>query len=113
MAISPLGEVYANFGVLGGILALTIYGAVFSSIYAFFVALLPRFPTFYFWLPFIFYQSIKAETEFVVTVNQLVKGTIVAVVLYYLISSNFYAKRKKSVQNVARKPSSDPRPAIP
>ena len=104
MAISPLGEVYANYGVAGGILALTIYGAIFSSIYAFFVVLLPRFPTFYFWLPFIFYQSIKAETEFVVTVNQLAKGTIVAIVLYYLISSNFYAKRKTLGQRVAHKP---------
>jgi hypothetical protein len=95
MAISPLGEVYANFGVAGGILALTIFGAMFSSIYAFFILLLPRFPTFYFWLPFIFYQSIKAETEFVVTVNQVTKGTIVAAVLYLVIRRNFPGSTKQ------------------
>ncbi|MBL8868973.1 MAG: hypothetical protein JNK90_04215 [Planctomycetaceae bacterium] len=100
MAISPLGEVYANFGVAGGILALTIYGVIFSSIYAFFVSLLPRFPTFYFWLPFIFYQSIKAETEFVVTVNQLAKGTIVALVLYYFIKRNFPTSAKHECSKV-------------
>ncbi len=100
MAISPLGEVYANFGVVGGILALTIYGAIFSSLYAFFASLLPRFPTFYFWLPFIFYQSIKAETEFVVTVNQLAKGTIVAMVLFYLIKRNFPTQPKHECLNL-------------
>ena len=109
MAISPLGEVYANFGVAGGILALTIYGAIFSSIYACFIALLPRFPTFYFWLPFIFYQSIKAETEFVVTVNQLVKGTIVAVVLYYLIYRNFPTKLNRECSRVNGQPSPENR----
>lgn len=105
MAISPLGEVYANFGVAGGILALTIYGAIFSSIYVFFVSLLPRFPTFYFWLPFIFYQSIKAETEFVVTVNQLTKGTIVAAALFYLVWLNFHAKRKQLPQKAVHRSS--------
>lgn len=100
MAISPLGEVYVNFGVAGGILALTIYGVMFSSIYVFFVSLLPRFPTFYFWLPFIFYQSIKAETEFVVTVNQLAKGTIVAMVLFYVVKRNFPTQPKHECLNL-------------
>ncbi len=95
MAISPLGEAYANFGIAGGILTLTIFGAIFSVGYALFGASLNRFPTFYFWLPFIFYQAIKAETEFVVIINQLVKGTIVAIVLYCFVNMNFPTLRKQ------------------
>jgi hypothetical protein len=94
MAISPLGEAYANFGIAGGILTLTIFGTIFSLVHAIFVVILNRFPTFYFWLPFIFYQAIKAETEFVVIVNQLAKGTLVAIVLYCFVCMNFRIQRK-------------------
>jgi hypothetical protein len=40
-------------------------------------------PDFLFWIPLIFYQAIKAETDMVVIVNQIVKGTIVAFAGYW------------------------------
>jgi hypothetical protein len=101
MGISPLGEAYANFGVMGGILALTLYGVLFAAAYRVLIAFLPTLPTFYFWLPFIFYQSIKAETEFVVIVNQLAKGTVAAIILYYLVNLNF--RRSTKVRLVSHK----------
>lgn len=100
MGISPLGEAYANFGEFGGTIVMVCYGAAFSGM--FYVALLNviRRPAFFFWLPLIFYQSIKAETEFVVVLNQITKGGLVAIVMYYLIDLNFPVRVRRLVMPV-------------
>lgn len=83
MAISPLGEGYANFGVEGGIAFMFAYGLVFSGVFRLVANSIIRRPDFIFWIPLIFYQGIKAETEVVVVMNQLFKGLIVAYGGYY------------------------------
>jgi hypothetical protein len=45
----------------------------------------------------VFYQSIKAETEFLVVLNQLSKGTVIALVLYYFTDLNFPVRFKRIV----------------
>lgn len=100
MGISPLGEAYANFGEFGGTIVMVCYGAAFSGM--FYLALLNviRRPAFFFWLPLIFYQSIKAETEFVVVLNQITKGGLVAIVMYYLVDLNFPVRVRRMVMPV-------------
>jgi len=83
MAISPLGEGYANFGVEGGVAFMFAYGLVFSGFFRLVAKTIVRYPDFIFWIPLIFYQGIKAETEVSVVMNQLFKGLIVAYGGYY------------------------------
>lgn len=85
MGLSPLGEVYANFGLWGGIVMMLGLGLLYSSLMLFLSKQAQREPQFYFWLPFVFYQSVKAETDLLVVLNQLTKGTIMALVCYAVI----------------------------
>ena len=89
MSISPLGEAYANFGVEGGVIFMGVFGAVFGLSYFAALKYTLRHPTFIFWIPLIFYQAIKAETELVVVMNQLTKGAVVAVTFHYGICRLF------------------------
>lgn len=97
MGISPLGEAYANFGPLGGILLMMGFGLFFAFLFKLALRVVAGKPAFFFWLPMLFYQSIKAETEFVVVLNQLSKGTIIAVSLYYFTDFNFPVRLKRVV----------------
>ncbi len=85
MAISPLGEAYANFGVEGGIVLMLGFGLGFASIYALCLRWSLNRPDFLFWIPLIFYQAIKAETEFSTVLNQVSKGAVIAFGAYWLI----------------------------
>ena len=89
MAISPLGEAYANFGVLGGTVFLCLFGAFFSGFYYGTLRYTLRHPTFLFWIPLIFYQAIKAESELSVVLNQLTKGALVAFAGHYFVGLVF------------------------
>lgn len=59
------------------------YGIAFSTLYYFVLRYVVRSPELLLWIPLIFYQGIKAETELVVVLNQIIKGTIVALGGYY------------------------------
>lgn len=83
MGISVLGESYANFGAFGGTIFMFVWGLVYASFYRICIWVGRKYPTFIFWMPLIFYQAIKAETELVVVLNQLVKGTAVTFAAYY------------------------------
>ena len=86
MGISPLGEAYVNFGREGGILFMGGLGAVLSLSFLLLSKRVLKHPTFLFWIPLVYYQAIKAETELVVVLNQIVKGTIVAIGGYWICS---------------------------
>lgn len=105
MAISPLGEAYVNFGQDGGILFMFAFGIVFAVIYRGTMRYTLKHPTFLFWIPLIFYQAIKAETELLVVMNQVVKGGMVAFGCHYLIISILPSGRNKVPQ--------PPTPTIP
>jgi hypothetical protein len=91
MAVSPLGEAYANFGRNGGIALMLGFGLSFALFFTLCLRRAVRHPTFLFWIPLIFYQAIKAETEFVTVLNQVTKGSIVAFGLHWLIDLKWIA----------------------
>lgn len=84
MGISPLGEAYANYGK-GGWFFMLIWGSTFGFGIGLFRRTGRKDANFLIWSPLIFYQAIKAETEIVVVLNQLVKGSVVAFACYYAI----------------------------
>ena len=89
MAISPLGEAYANFGELQGTVFMVVFGAGFAVFYRLTLRYCLKYPTFLFWIPLIFYQAVKAETELLVVMNQLVKGSVVAFGCHFLVERVF------------------------
>ena len=89
MAVSPLGEAYANFGREGGIVLMLVFGLAFASFYAFCLRYTLKDASFLFWVPLIFYQAIKAETEFVTVLNQISKGAVVAFALHWVITKKW------------------------
>ncbi|WP_309400634.1 hypothetical protein [Cerasicoccus maritimus] len=78
MGTSILGEAYANFGRFKGVVFMFIWGLCYAGIYKLAIRFTYKDAYFLFWIPLIFYQAIKAETELVVVLNQLVKGSILA-----------------------------------
>lgn len=85
MGISPLGESYANFGGYGGIVTLFVYGGLFGLIVTYCFRYASKHPDFIFWVPLVFYQSIKAESDFVTVLNQLSKGGVLAFACYWMM----------------------------
>jgi hypothetical protein len=61
-------------------------GLIFNRLMMWLRGRVAKDPHFFFWLPFVFYQSIKAETDSLVVMNQLVKGTLMALFLFWLIN---------------------------
>lgn len=97
MGISPLGEAYANFGVTRGIGFMVLFGGFFALFYYGTLRYTLKHPTFLFWIPLIFYQAMKAETELSVIINQLTKGSVVAFGGFYLLQQVLPVKLKKVV----------------
>lgn len=102
MAISPLGEAYANYGRGGGVVLMAGVGMIMALAYGFCLRFAVRRPDFVFWLPLIFYQAIKAETEFVTILNQMTKGAIVAFGLYWGIK-RFFLPQISGTDHAARR----------
>lgn len=102
MAVSPLGEAYANFGREGGILLMVIFGLGFAAFYAFCLRYALKDASFVFWIPLIFYQAIKAETEFVTVLNQISKGALVAFALHWVISKKWMPILAKKAEQQER-----------
>ncbi|HAN78508.1 MAG TPA: hypothetical protein DCQ31_12460 [Bacteroidales bacterium] len=83
MGLSPLGEAYANFGINGGILFMLLLG-LFYNYYLYQVFRLTEFyPTLIIWIPLLFLQVIKAETDFAVVINHLSKASITVWIIFF------------------------------
>jgi hypothetical protein len=76
MGMSLVGEGYANFGVIGGVIFMGLWGVVLFRFWIFFMKQIQYNILIVFFLPLIFLQVIKAETELVVVLNHLVKATV-------------------------------------
>jgi len=76
MGISLAGEGYANFGVIGGILFMFCWGLFIGWFWQKLFSFSNWYPTLLIWSPILFLQVIKAETEFVVVLNHLIKASV-------------------------------------
>ena len=85
MGLSLLGESYANVGPETGVFLMLLFGALMSLSCGFCLLWSVKHPTFYFWIPVIFCQTIKAETDLVTVLNHITKGSIVVFGMYWLI----------------------------
>lgn len=84
MNIGPLGEGYANFGEIG-VLYMFFYGLFLSNCFVYFIKICKKYPTAFFWLPLVFFQALRVETDLVSVLNSLTKGFVFFVFCYFLI----------------------------
>ncbi len=85
MGTGILGEVYGNFGVQGTYLFMLLWGLLLGLFLQFLFKKSNIYYTLPLWIPIIFLQVIKAETDFYTVFNHLLKSTIlVFAVLYFL-----------------------------
>jgi len=82
MNLSVIGEVYGNFGYLGGIAFMFVLGCFYNWIMVFVIKLSVKNPSLVLWLPLMFFQVIKAETDFAIVINHLAKSAIVILVVF-------------------------------
>ena len=85
MGMGLLGEAFANFGNKGGILFFLMWGILLGLVIKKIDNLSKLFPQILFFIPFLFFQAIKAETELVVVLNHMVKASILLYLLFKIM----------------------------
>jgi hypothetical protein len=88
MGISIIGEAYGNFNIVGGIIFMGIWGWFLVNVWISLIKYGVNNILFLAFLPLIFLQVIKAETELVVVLNHLIKSLLVIFAYFY------FAKKK-------------------
>lgn len=83
MGLSPLGEAYANFGSSGGAVFMFLLGLFYNFYLFVLLRLSKKYYSLILWIPLLFIQVIKAETDFVVVLNHLVKASIVVAIIIF------------------------------
>jgi hypothetical protein len=89
MNIGPLGEAYANFEVLGGIIFMFFYGLFFNYALSSILKFSEKRPTIVLWLPFLFFYAISMETDLLTTMGSLIKGLIFTWIVFKLFRIAF------------------------
>lgn len=92
MDLSPLGEAYANFATIGGTIFLFILGLLYSQILSFVLNKSLEIPTLILWIPLLFQQVIKAESDITTGINHLAKAAVVIVLVYWITNNIFKTK---------------------
>jgi hypothetical protein len=82
MNIGPIGEGYANFGRVGGIIYMFFYGLFFNLMFSGLLKYSEKRPTILCWMPFLFFYAVGVETDLVTTMNSLVKALFFMVITF-------------------------------
>ncbi len=83
MNLSILGEAYANFGTTDAIIFMFIFGLFLNYSYALIKQKIIKYPSLLFFIPIIYLQVVKAETDFVTVLNHLIKATVFVALIYW------------------------------
>ncbi|MEI7983016.1 MAG: hypothetical protein WCI71_15300, partial [Bacteroidota bacterium] len=86
MDISLVGEGYANFGLLGGMVFIFLVSLLYNWVVVKVVALSKNNPTLILWIPLLFFQVMKAETDFATVFNYLTKASVITFLAFYMIN---------------------------
>lgn len=89
MGLSVSGEFYANYGIIGGWIAIFLYGMTIAGIVKFICNNLGWGSSLIFcWFLFFFFQTVKAESNFITVFNHLTKA-IVLFIIFKMILRQF------------------------
>ncbi|GAB3640779.1 hypothetical protein [Spirosoma arcticum] len=80
--LSPMGEAYANFGRLGGVFYMLLYGLLFGGIFHQILSVALTKPTLILWIPKLFMGCLTKETDLYAEWGSLLHGLIFVFVFY-------------------------------
>jgi len=83
MDISLMGEAYANYGVFGGIVFILIIGIFYNWVIIRVVKISKNHPVLILFIPLLFFQVIKAETDFATIFNYLTKSALIVYLVFW------------------------------
>ncbi|WP_053990063.1 hypothetical protein [Mangrovimonas sp. TPBH4] len=89
MGISIVGEAYGNYGVSGGIMFMGLWGLFLAQMWLLFIKKIDSNLILIAFIPLIFLQVIKAETELVVVLNHFVKSSIVVFLFFWFVKKQW------------------------
>ena len=84
MDISLVGEGYANFGYGGSMVFIFLICLLYNWVIVKVIAISKKNPTLIIWIPLLFFQVMKAETDFATVFNYLFKASILTFIVFYL-----------------------------
>lgn len=93
MDLSTIGEAYANFNVFGGIIFMFLWGLFLNLIIQFILNKAFNYPTLLLWIPFLFLQVVKAETDFATALNHLTKAALLTWLFFSPFIKAFFSLR--------------------
>lgn len=83
MDISLMGEGYANYGVMGGIVFLFCIGTFYNWVIIKILKISENHPILILFVPMLFFDVIKAETDFATIFNYLSKSALVVSLVFW------------------------------
>ena len=84
MNIGPYGEAYGNFGPVIGIGFIFLYGVFLSFLLNIIIKrTATTSPSYFLWLPLLFYYTLTVETDIMTTINSFFKAYIFILILYW------------------------------
>lgn len=86
MDLSVIGEGYANYGRVGGMVFMFCLGLLYNFILFFFYREAKVNPSIFLWVPLIFFFAIKAETGFYMVFNHLIKSSIFLIIFFKILN---------------------------
>lgn len=81
--IGQIGEAYANFGRVGGIIFMFFYGLFMKWSFSKIFVIATNTPTLVLWLPMLFYSALSLETDVLTFINSFIKGVFFCWFTYF------------------------------
>lgn len=84
MNIGVTGEMYANFGLYGGVIGMAVYGFLLGLLYLFLYNKAIENPVWWAWGPFVGFMAMKAEEGLMETTTWIIKSMLVMFIVIYV-----------------------------
>lgn len=110
MNLSIPGEMYANFGRTGGVIAVFVYGVCVGMIFRMFLRWSRRSPLWWAWAPYVLLATLSAEDGLGETLNRLTKTMLVMFAVIYFAPGWEGLRRRKPIRAVTRPLPTPPAP---
>ncbi|WP_430817690.1 hypothetical protein [Carboxylicivirga sp. RSCT41] len=94
MNLSLLGEGWANFGYWGGLAFMYCIGLFYSYCFKRFGNFINKYPVYFFFIPYLFIYTIKAEDDLLTPLNHFFKALIVFIALHQVYFKKYFLKNK-------------------
>ena len=92
MNIGVIGEAYGNYGRFGSFAFMFVFGLFLNIIFKFVIKIIIKTPIIIFFIPMLFQQVIKAEGDFFIVLNHIVKAGVFIYAIYWGLSKIYKLK---------------------